>query len=80
MRLAILICLIFVSQAQAASINHYKRQYAGLPCSGLASAISNIEMKYKHTNNKKKKAKYKKQAKALTILREEKKCFGRAYH
>ncbi|MGF1723603.1 hypothetical protein [Photobacterium nomapromontoriensis] len=82
MNLASIIFLffIFLPQAHATSVKHYKNKYAGLPCSGLVTAISNIEMKYKHTNNKKIKARYKKEVKALGILRKKNKCFGRAYH
>lgn len=78
-----LLCIVlfctFSLSAHSATVDDYRLQYKNLPCSGITTAMGDIRMKLKMVSSEKKKKDYYKRLYALSLLRDEKKCFGRAY-
>lgn len=80
MKKHLFMAMLLVSfSSTAGTIERYKQRYSSLPCSGIQQVITDVEIRYKLSSDKKKNE-LRKKAKALRALWKERKCFGIAYH
>ncbi|WEM43898.1 hypothetical protein PTW35_09020 [Photobacterium sp. DA100] len=73
MRLFIILIACLAMPVTASSVQSYKMKFKHLPCTGLQGVVTDIETKYNHVNDSKKKE-YRKKVKAINQLRRDKKC------